>query len=180
MASGAVLSYRSDLEEKLNAKRSELVETEETLKKYVGDVALRPSFRGRLGPPPQAGGVRLSLDGQRRPAAAGGRGGGGGVVIGGGRLSLEGRLGPKIVVEEEEDDEKEDGRKVMSRVVVEQKSREEALKEKKADKAEVQVGQPSFFLSKTEPCRVSQFQLLFSMTNLIKNFFTSRRDRVKA
>ena len=144
MASGAVLSYRSDLEEKLNAKRSELVETEETLKKYVGDVALRPSFRGRLGPPPQrenAIGARLSLDGQqqqRRPMA-GGRGGGGG--IGGNRLSLEGRLGPKIVVEEEEEDEKDEGRKVMSRVVVEQKSREDALKEKKADKAEVQVSQ---------------------------------------
>jgi hypothetical protein len=133
MASGAVLSYRSDLEEKLNAKRSELVETEESLKRYVGDVALRPSFRGRLGPPPQRENVneRLSTDGQqRRPVVRG-------------RLSLEGRLGPKV---NEDDEEKDESRKVMSRVVVEQKSREEALKEKKADKAEVQVSSVHSFI----------------------------------
>jgi hypothetical protein len=34
-----------------------------------------------------------------------------------------------------------DSRKVMSRVVVEQKSRDEALAEKKVDKSEIQVGQ---------------------------------------
>lgn len=131
MASGAVLSYRNDLEEKLKEKRQTLLATEETLKKYVGDVATRPSFRGRLGPLPQRENIqsRLSLDGQqRRP------------IAGRGRLSLEGRLGPKV---NEEEDEADEGRKVtsvMSRVFVEQKSREEALKEKKADKAEVQVG----------------------------------------
>ena len=141
MASGAVLSYRSDLEEKLNAKRSELVETEETLKKYVGpnvvgggDVASRPSFRGRLGPPPQRENnprLQQQLDGSQRRS------------IGRGRLSLEGRLGPKVHDDDEADDVHDDGkeetRKVMSRVVVEQKSREEALAEKKVDKAEVQV-----------------------------------------
>ena len=96
MASGAVLSYRNDLEEKLKEKRQTLLATEETLKKYVGDVATRPSFRGRLGPLPQRENIqsRLSLDGQqRRP------------IAGRGRLSLEGRLGPKVNEEEDEADE---------------------------------------------------------------------------
>jgi hypothetical protein len=134
MASGAVLAFRSDLEEKLNAKKNELVETEETLKKYVGplvgnDVASRPSFRGRLGPPPQReNNPRMSLDGGQRRTS------------GRGRFSLEGRLGPKVNDDDDIDDSVENNRKLMSRVVVEQKSREEALAEKKVDITEAQVG----------------------------------------
>ena len=135
MASGLVLNYRSDIEEKLNAKKSELVETEETLKKYVGplvggDVSSRSLFRGRLGPPPQReNNPRMQQDGSQRRS------------IGRGRLSLEGRLGPKVHDEDvaDENDSKEDIRKVMSRVVVDQKTREEALAEKKVDRAETQV-----------------------------------------
>ena len=148
---GNAHDFRSVLEGRLNAKRSELGETEQSLKKFVGSrlgsVAQGgkdgpdrlPAFRGRLGPVVS---VR----------------GGGSQPVGDRRSSIGARLGPKISESFEEHDgsvvnvgangfggEVTGRGSVMSRIVVEQKSREDALAEQKVDKKETQVRYMSTF-----------------------------------
>ena len=146
---GNVNDFRSVLEDRLNAKKSELGETEQSLKKFVGSSSRQslptkgtsdapdrlPSFRGRLGP-------AVSVRG-------GGRGGNAVQNVGDKRLRLGARLGPRVSesLDDDDDDSKANGfggevtgrGSVMSRIVVEQKSREDALAEQKVDKKETQV-----------------------------------------
>ena len=126
----AALDYRSVLEEKLNAKRSELESTQENLKKYShhythpnqqpggGNAGNKSVFRNsRLGPAPSAGG------------------------------KMSGRLGPKVATADKKAsaDTKTaaagGGGSILSRVIVEQKSRDEALadQQKTTDKQEKMV-----------------------------------------
>lgn len=123
----AVLDYRSVLEEKLNAKRSELESTQENLKKYSlyvppqqqqGHAGKNNSvFRNRLGPPAAA-------------AAANGSS----------SKAMAGRLGPKVTASADKP-KSGPGGSVLSRVIVEQKSRDEALaqQQKTTDKQEKMV-----------------------------------------
>ena len=116
MASGAeVLDYRSVLEQKLSAKRDALGQTEQNLKRFVGNNSagngrVTNLFRNRLGP-------AVNAQDKRRP--------------------LGNRLGPKIDPKEDDSSSKS----ILSRVVVEQKSREEALaqQQKTSDKKEKMV-----------------------------------------
>ena len=151
---GNAHDFRSVLENRLNAKRSELGETEQSLKKFVnnrlGSVTQGkadgpdrlPAFRGRLGP------VVLARGGRGGSQPAGDR-----------RSSIGSRLGPKISESLEDDDgsiikggsngfggEVTGRGSVMSRIVVEQKSREDALAEQKVDKKETQVRCQSIFI----------------------------------
>ena len=138
--------FRSALETKLNAKKSELGETELSLKKFVGNRLANnlqggieakddrlSSFKGRLGPVVSGRGARNSQPTNER------------------RVSIGSRLGPRV--SESVDDDESNGTggangfggevtgrgSVMSRIVVEQKSREDALAEQKLDKKETQV-----------------------------------------
>ena len=145
---GNVHDFRSVLEDRLNAKKSELGETEQSLKKFVGTGSRQilptkgtgdapdrlPSFRGRLGP-------AVSVRG-------GGRAGNAVQNVGDKRISVGARLGPRVSESfDDDDDSKANGfggevtgrGSVMSRIVVEQKSREDALAEQKVDKKETQV-----------------------------------------
>ena len=147
---GNNFDFRSMLESKLNEKKSELGETELNIKKIGGNrlgsargVEGRgerlSSFKGRLGP------VVSSREGRSAPQTLDRR------------TSINSRLGPRVNNSQDETvNEKNDasnaveesngfggevtGRgSVMSRIVVEQKSREDALAEQKVDKKENQV-----------------------------------------
>ena len=143
---GNAHDFRSVLENRLNAKKSELGETELSLKKFIGsrlgntaqrvvDGAERlSSFKGRLGP------------------VVSNRGGRNGQPTSERRTSIGSRLGPRVSESLEDDDgptakggsngfggEVTGRGSVMSRIVVEQKSREDALAEQKVDKNETQV-----------------------------------------
>lgn len=121
----AVLDYRSVLEEKLGAGRSELESTQENLKKYSlyvppqqqqqGNAAGKNNsvFRNRLGP----------------PAAS---------AANGSSKAMAGRLGPKVTAADKTSPKSGPGGSVLSRVIVEQKSRDEALaqQQKTTDKQE--------------------------------------------
>ena len=141
---GNVHDFRSVLEDRLNAKRSELGETELSLKKFIGnrlgsnaqggvDGAERlSSFKGRLGPVVSVRGRNGQQNSERRS-------------------SIGLRLGPRVSESVDDEDESSKGGangyggevtgrgSVMSRIVVEQKSREDALAEQKIDKKETQV-----------------------------------------
>ena len=137
--------FRSALETKLNAKKSELGETELSLRKFTGsrlgtaihggavDSGERlSSFKGRLGPVVQARG-KNGQDARER------------------RTSIGSRLGPRVSESIDEDTNDTEGTNgyggevtgrglVMSRIVVEQKTREDALAEQKLNnKKETQV-----------------------------------------
>ncbi len=124
--------FRELIEKKLAAKRSQLGQTEETIKKYIGDRDQLPPgparFQNRLGPPP----------GQASQGPLGSR------------------LGPRVGAQpasryrDPDDDDVTPHRVgVMSRVVVEQKTREEVLAEKRASEnksdAQVRILRPSHF-----------------------------------
>ena len=142
--------FRSVLENKLNAKKSELGETELNLKKFIGNRVGNSSrggaesgserlssFKGRLGPV-------VSVLGERPSKATNDR-----------RANIGARLGPRVSesLEEDETSNAKSGSNgfggevtgrgsVMSRIVVEQKSRDDALAEQKVDKKETQVSGP--------------------------------------
>ena len=119
----SVTDFRNVIEEKLKAKRDALGETEQHLKKFsvIRDMNNRGnsqgsrggSVRGRLGPPAKIG-----------------------------RQPLGSRLGPRVSYAPEDDEFDGDQPGLMSRVVVEKKSRDDALaeEEQKMDKKEKQVG----------------------------------------
>ena len=147
---GNNFDFRSMLESKLNEKKSELGETEQNIKK-IGGSRLGPSrgiqsgserlssFKGRLGPVVPSRGGRATEQAFER------------------RTSINSRLGPRVNSSQDDAilDENDTsnamvenngfggevtGRgSVMSRIVVEQKSREDALAEQKIDKKENQV-----------------------------------------
>jgi len=138
--------FRSALESKLNAKKSELGETELSLKRFTGsrlgttihgsvegNGERLSSFKGRLGPVVAARG-RINQQTTER------------------RNSIGSRLGPRV--SESIDDDPSNNTEgtngyggevtgrglVMSRIVVEQKTREDALAEQKMNnKKETQV-----------------------------------------
>ena len=122
MLEESVTDFRNLIEEKLKSKKDALDQTEQHLKKFsiIRDLTVRgvgnnrgASLRGRLGPPPK----------------------------GANRQPLGSRLGPKISNAQDEDDVDFEGYGLMSRVVVEKKSRDDALAEEdqKMDKKEKQV-----------------------------------------
>ncbi len=133
---GAGGDFRESLKKRLAEKRSQLGATEESIKKYTappmqqgGEVrgAGVARFHNRLGPPP---GV----------AQQGGGRGRGGPYRGGG---LGARLGPRVsegggrrVIMEEDGAARGRAGGLLSRVVVEQKTREEVMAEKKASENE--------------------------------------------
>jgi len=147
---GNNFDFRSMLESKLNEKKSELGETELNIRKIGGSRQgsargvessgeRLSSFKGRLGPVVSSRGGRSAQQTIDR------------------RTSINSRLGPRVNNSKNDTvDEKNDisnaiedsngfggevtGRgSVMSRIVVEQKSREDALAEQKVDKKENQV-----------------------------------------
>lgn len=144
--------FRSVLENKLNAKKSELGETELNLKKFIGNRVGNSSrggveggserlssFKGRLGPV-------VSVLGERPSKATNDR-----------RANIGARLGPRVSesLEEDETSNAKSGSNgfggevtgrgsVMSRIVVEQKSRDDALAEQKVDKKETQRNKRMF------------------------------------
>ena len=118
MLDESVTDFRNLIEEKLKSKKDALDQTEQHLKKFsiIRDLTVRgvgnnrgASLRGRLGPPPKAA-----------------------------RQPLGSRLGPKISNAQDEEDADFEGYGLMSRVVVEKKSRDDALAEEdqKMDKKE--------------------------------------------
>ena len=118
----SVTDFRNVIEEKLKSKRDALGQTEQHLKKFsvIRDMNNRGnsggrggSVRGRLGPPAKIG-----------------------------RQPLGSRLGPRVSNAPEDDEFDGDQPGLMSRVVVEKKSRDDALaeEEQKTNKKEKQVG----------------------------------------
>ena len=123
MLDESVTDFRNLIEEKLKAKQDALGQTEAHLKKFsiIRELNNRGggrgggSVRGRLGPPPR------NSNSNRQP--------------------LGSRLGPRLSNVQDEDDLEMEQVGVMSRVVVEKKSRDDALAEEgqKMDKKEKQV-----------------------------------------
>ena len=123
MLDESVTDFRNLIEEKLKAKQDALGQTEAHLKKFsiIRELNNRGggrgggSVRGRLGPPPR------NSNSNRQP--------------------LGSRLGPRLSNVQDEDDLDMEKVGVMSRVVVEKKSRDDALAEEgqKMDKKEKQV-----------------------------------------
>merc|ERR1712045_158736 len=124
----SVTDFRNVIEEKLKAKRDALGETEQDLKKFsvIRDMNNRGnsqgggrggSVRGRLGPPAKIG-----------------------------RQPLGSRLGPRVSYAPEDDEFDGDQPGLMSRVVVEKKSRDDALaeEEQKTNKKEKQRNRRMF------------------------------------
>jgi len=114
MAEG-LSDLRQHLGEKLAAKKTALVETEESLRKYVGDRAVDQQQGGR--------GMMRNRIAITAPGAGRGLG----------RRSLGDRLGSSGDGDMERDEEVVN-KSVMSRVVKEVKSREETIEEQKTDK----------------------------------------------
>ena len=146
---GNNFDFRSMLESKLNEKKSQLGETAQTIKKIGGSRLgssrivessgeRLSSFKGRLGPVVSSRGGRSAPQTSDR------------------RSNINSRLGPRVNSQDDTVTEGNDASKVvedsngfggevtgrgsvMSRIVVEQKSREDALAEQKVDKKENQV-----------------------------------------
>ncbi|TRY77930.1 hypothetical protein TCAL_07725 [Tigriopus californicus] len=150
-----VQDFRSVLSQRLSAKQSTLKATEDTLRRYsaphlttnAGVYEGKPGrFQHRLGPPvngaagPNVEGQRPALRGRLGPVSAPG------VRLAAGAARRHNRVvGPEDAGESEEPEERNVGVKsVLSRVVIEQKSREDALKEKQLDKKEVQRNRRMF------------------------------------
>jgi len=165
---GNNFDFRSMLESKLNKKKSELGETELSIKKIGGSRISSSTHRGVEG-----GGDRLSsFKGRLGPVVS--RGGRPGQQALERRTSINSRLGPRVSHSlddgfvEENDISNAAGEtngfggevtgrgSVMSRIVVEQKSREDALAEQKQDKKENQVSCIEF-LSKTWKANIISF-----------------------
>ena len=154
---GNNFDFRSMLESKLNKKKSELGETELNIKKIGGSRISSSTHRGVEG-----GGDRLSSFKGRLGPVVVSRGGRPGQQTLERRTSINSRLGPRVSHSQDDGFIEENdisnatgetngfggevtGRgSVMSRIVVEQKSREDALAEQKQDKKENQVGCVSF------------------------------------
>ena len=149
---GNNFDFRSMLESKLNAKKSELGETELNIKK-IGGSRLGPSTHRGV----EGGGERLSSFKDRLGPVVTPRGGRSSHQNLDRRTSINSRLGPRVSNSDDPiiDDNEESNvtgesngyggevtgkGSVMSRIVVEQKSREDALAEQKQDKKENQVG----------------------------------------
>ena len=149
---GNNFDFRSMLESKLNEKKSELGETELSIKKIGGSRLSSSTHRGVEG-----GGERLtSFKGRLGPVVSS-RGGRPGHQPLERRTSINSRLGPRVSHSVDEGFMEENdianaigesngfggevtGRgSVMSRIVVESKSREDAIAEQKQDKKENQV-----------------------------------------
>jgi len=128
MLDESVTDFRNLIEEKLKAKQDALGQTEAHLKKFsiIRELNNRGggrgggSVRGRLGPPPR------NSNSNRQP--------------------LGSRLGPRLSNVQDEDDLEMEQVGVMSRVVVEKKSRDDALAEEgqKMDKKEKQRNRRMF------------------------------------
>ena len=149
---GNNFDFRSMLESKLNAKKSELGETELNIKK-IGGSRLGPSTHRGV----EVGGERLSSFKDRLGPVVTTRGGRSSHQNLDRRTSINSRLGPRVSnsddpINDDNDESNVTGESngyggevtgkgsVMSRIVVEQKSRENALAEQKQDKKENQVG----------------------------------------
>ena len=154
---GNNFDFRSMLESKLNEKKSQLGETEQNIKKIGGS---------RLGSSRivESSGERLSSFKGRLGPVVSSRGGRSGPQTSDRRSNINSRLGPRVNSQEDTVTEGNDasnvvedsngfggevtGRgSVMSRIVVEQKSREDALAEQKVDKKENQVSNQIMLIS---------------------------------
>jgi len=153
---GNNFDFRSMLESKLNAKKSELGETELNIKR-IGGSRLGPSTHRGV----EGGGERLSSFKDRLGPVVTTRGGRSSHQNLDRRTSINSRLGPRVSnsddpINDDNDESNVTGESngyggevtgkgsVMSRIVVEQKSREDALAEQKQDKKENQRNKRMF------------------------------------